>query len=42
MATDLIKAPAITLRAAGLNEKWLQDQIQADPSILGLGDLGNL
>ncbi len=21
----------------GLNEKWLQDQIQADPSILGLG-----
>ena len=25
--------------AMGLDEKWLQDQIAADPSILGLGDL---
>jgi len=31
-------APA-TLRSLGLNEKWLQDQIEADPSLLGLGDL---
>jgi len=23
----------------GLDEKWLQDQIAADPSILGLGEL---
>ena len=39
MPVDLIKARPITLRAAGLDERWLQDQIQADPSILGLGDL---
>jgi hypothetical protein len=39
MPVELIKALPLTLRAAGLNEKWLQDQIQADPSILGLGDL---
>jgi hypothetical protein len=39
MPVDLIKAPPITLRAAGFDEKWLQDQIQADPSILGLADL---
>ncbi len=25
--------------ASGLNEKWLQDQIAANPSILGLGEL---
>ena len=39
MPVELIKAQSLTLRAAGLDEKWLQDQIQADPSILGLGDL---
>jgi hypothetical protein len=27
------------LRALGLNEKWLQDRIEEDPSILGLGDV---
>jgi len=39
MPVDLVKAPPLMLRAAGLDEKWLQDQIQADPSILGLGEL---
>ena len=39
MPVELIKAQPITLRAAGLDEKWLQDQIQADTSILGLGEL---
>jgi RecB family endonuclease NucS len=27
------------LRSLGLNEKWLQDRIEEDPSLLGLGDL---
>ena len=26
-------------KTVGLDERWLQDQIAADPSILGLGDL---
>ncbi len=39
MPLQLKKIAPIELRAAGLNEKWLQDQIQEDPSILGLGEL---
>ena len=27
------------LRALGLSERWLQDRIEEDPSLLGLGDL---
>jgi hypothetical protein len=29
----------LKIRDCGLKEDWLQDQIEADPSILGLGDL---
>lgn len=36
---DLVKALPVTLRALGLDEKWLQTQIQLDPLLLGLGDL---
>ena len=41
---DLIYSPSkpVRLRDAGKNEKWLQDLIEADPSILGLGDLSVL
>jgi hypothetical protein len=31
-------AKSISLKEAKLDEKWLQDQIHADPTILGLGD----
>ena len=33
------KAAPQTMRQLGLNEKWLQDRINEDPSILGLGDV---
>lgn len=33
------KAQSIRLRDLGKDEKWLQDRINDDPSILGLGDL---
>lgn len=33
------KGSPATLRSLGLNERWLQDRIEEDPSILGLGDL---
>ena len=33
------KCQKIDLRLAGFDEKWLQDKIVEDPSILGLGDL---
>lgn len=33
------KAQPVKLRDVGKDEKWLQDQINNDPSILGLGDL---
>lgn len=33
------KAQTVKLRDAGKDEKWLQDLINDDPSILGLGDL---
>jgi len=39
MAIDLIKASPVTLKSVGLDEKWLQGQIQLDPSLLGLGEL---
>jgi len=34
-----MKLESISLKRTGLNEKWVQDQIADDPSILGLGDL---
>jgi hypothetical protein len=34
-----IKAMPTRLKSLGLNEYWLQDQIETDPSILGLGNL---
>ncbi|MCW5980142.1 MAG: hypothetical protein KIT09_18815 [Bryobacteraceae bacterium] len=34
-----LKYEKTSLRKAGLDERWLQDQIAGDPSILGLGEL---
>jgi hypothetical protein len=39
MPLQLKKITPVELRSAGLNEKWLQDQIEQDTSILGLGEL---
>ena len=39
MPTELHKALPIPLRSLGLNEKWLQDRISDDPTILDLGEL---
>jgi hypothetical protein len=39
MAFTLKKVEPIELRAAGLDEKWLQHQILEDTTILGLGEL---
>jgi hypothetical protein len=39
MPLELKKIAPVELRSVGLNEKWLQDQIQKDTSILGLGEL---
>jgi hypothetical protein len=39
MAPELRKSAPMKLRALGLGEKWLQDRIEEDPSILGLGDV---
>jgi hypothetical protein len=39
MVLELKKIEPIELRAAGLDEKWLQSQILNDTSILGLGEL---
>ena len=39
MALELKKVTPVELRTLGLDEKWLQDQIKDDPSLLGLGDL---
>jgi hypothetical protein len=36
---ELKKVTTVELRSVGLDEKWLQDRIKDDPSILGLGDL---
>lgn len=40
MNLTYLKTSPIKLREAGLDEKWLQDRIEEDPSILGLGELG--
>lgn len=39
MALELKKATPVFLRSLGLDERWLQDRIDDDPSLLGLGDL---
>ena len=39
MAYELKKADQVSLRSLGLDERWLQDRIAEDPSLLGLGDL---
>jgi RecB family endonuclease NucS len=39
MSPDVRKAVPTKLRALGLTEKWLQERIEEDPSLLGLGDL---
>jgi hypothetical protein len=39
MAMELKKVASVELRAIGLDEKWLQDRIKDDPSLLGLGEL---
>lgn len=33
------KAESTTVREAGFDERWLQERIEEDPSILGLGDV---
>jgi predicted transport protein len=38
-APKLLKATPVLIRKAGLDERWVQDQIVADPSILGLGEV---
>jgi hypothetical protein len=39
MAIDLKKMAPVSLRDLGLNERWLQDRIQDDTGLLGLGEL---
>lgn len=39
MALELKKVDSVELRSVGLDEKWLQDRIKEDPSLLGLGEL---
>lgn len=39
MAMPFVRSRVISLRAAGRDERWLQNLILEDPSILGLGDL---
>ena len=39
MALQLRKAAPIRLRSLGLDERWVQDCIETDPALLGLGDL---
>ncbi len=39
MVYEYTKAQPITLREAGKDERWLQDLLSKDPSILGLGDV---
>ena len=39
MSKVYVKTDATGLREAGFDEKWLQDRINEDPSILGLGEL---
>ncbi|HXI82843.1 MAG TPA: hypothetical protein VNL17_01990 [Verrucomicrobiae bacterium] len=42
MNAEYIKSKPIRLREAGKDEKWLQDLICQDPSILGLGEVSVL
>jgi hypothetical protein len=39
MAREIKKATPVRLRSLALDERWLQDRIEEDPSILGLGDV---
>lgn len=39
MAEDILMAHSVSMRDAGLDEYWLQDQICINPAILGLGEL---
>src|SRR5712664_2614230 len=39
MTLQYVKAEATSLRELGLDERWLHERINEDPSILGLGDL---
>lgn len=39
MGIELKKTKSVELRSIGLDEKWLQNQIKEDTSILGLGEL---
>jgi hypothetical protein len=39
MADEITISKTLNIRDCGLKEGWLQDQIEKDPSILGLGDL---
>ena len=39
MPPELRKAQPVRLRSLALDERWLQDRIEEDPSLLGLGDL---
>jgi hypothetical protein len=39
MNYELRKPQVVKLRDIGKDERWLQEQIGGDPSILGLGDL---
>ena len=39
MALELKKIRTVQLRSLGLDERWLQDRIAEDPSLLGLGEL---
>ncbi|MBI5488290.1 MAG: hypothetical protein HY905_13235 [Deltaproteobacteria bacterium] len=36
---NVVLGTAVSIREAGLDERWLQDQIAANPSCLGLGEL---
>ena len=39
MTPNFVKAEPRTLRDLDLDEKWLQERIIEDPSIVGLGDV---
>jgi hypothetical protein len=39
MSLEMRKVTPVELRSLGLDEKWLQEQIKEDPSLLGLGEL---
>ena len=39
MPLELKKAAPTRLRSLGFDERWLQDRIEEDPSLLGLGEL---